>query len=193
MESSSPPIHLYNPTMPVTKKNLGGGKNFKKQGSKGRRGERQNQEIASAFVEDVLSGDIPKDIVVARVTKMFGGGRLQLLLPSGVTQVAAIRGALTVSAGAARAPGNVLAITPNTFVLLQLTDYGAQVAAIMNRGQIHQVKDKIEAGRGFFAIGEATEEDDGFDWDVEEEGADTKLPAADRAQKGEDEINIDAI
>jgi hypothetical protein len=174
-------------------KNFSGGKSFKKQGSKVRRGERQNQEIASAFVDDVLDGEIPKEIVMARVTRMLGGGRISLLLPSGETKSAAIRGSLTMSAGAARAPGNILAIAVNSFILLQLTEYGAQVAAILNRTQVDQVKDKIPVSRGFFSMGDATEEDDGFDWDVEQEATEATDAAPDRATKAERDIDIDAI
>jgi hypothetical protein len=173
-------------------KNFSGGKTFKKQGSKVRRGERQNQEIASAFVDDVLGGEIPKDIVMARVTRMLGGGRISLLLPTGETKSAAIRGSLSMSAGAARAPGNILAISVNSFILLQLTEYGAQVAAILSRTQVDQVKDKIPVSRGFFSMGDATEEDDGFDWDVEEV-AEVADAAPDRATKAERDIDIDAI
>lgn len=180
----------YNkPSSSASKKNLGGGKNFKKQGSKGRRGERQNQETSSAFVDDIMSGDIPTDIVVARVTKMFGGGRTQLLLPDGTTKVAAIRGSLIVSAGAARAPGNELAITINSFVLLQIHDYGAQIASILSRSQIQQIKDKIEATREFFAMGDVTEDDDGFDWDIEKPVAEEVV----EKKNAGDELDIDAI
>jgi len=178
-------------------KNFSGGKNFKKQGSKARRGERQNQEIASAFVDDVLEGDVPTEIVVARVTRMLGGGRISLLLPDGNTKDATIRGSLTMSSGAARVPGNVLAIAVNSFILLQLTDYGAQVAAILSRTQIGQIKAKIPANSGFFAKGDATEEDDGFDWDVEEEEAvkEAKPDRASKAARQEEgtDIDVDAI
>jgi len=176
-----------------SKKNLGGGKNFKKQGSKMRRGERQNQEISSAFVEDVMSGEIPKDIVVARVSKIYGSGRIQLVLADGKTQDATIRGVLTQSAGAARAPGNPLAITMNSYVVLQLAAYGAQIAAILTRFQINQIKDKIESSRGFFAIGDSTDEDDGFDWDVAEDVSAAAPALAAGIKKGDDDIDIEAI
>ena len=184
------------PNSSASKKNLGGGKNFKKQGSKGRRGERQNQETSAAFVDDIMSGDIPTDVVVARVTKMFGGGRTQLLLPDGTTQIAAIRGSLIVSAGAARAPGNELAITANSFVLLHVSDYGTQIASILSRAQIHQIKDKIKASRDFFAIGELTEDDDGFDWDVAEEGGEKPVAEEVVEKKNnnvEEELDIEGI
>ena len=178
------------------KKNLGGGKAFKKQGSKDRRGERQNNEICSAFVDDVLSGEIPADVVVARMTKAFGGGRYQLLTPDNKTHTAISRGSLTVSAGAARAPGNVLAITIGSYVLLQLNEYGSQIAAVMTRQQVHAIKDKIPAAPGFFAGGEATQ-DEGFDWDLEE-GEEGAVPAQPHAQTkaaaaAEAELDIDAI
>ena len=174
----------------ANKKNLGGGKNFKKQGSKGRRGERQNQETSAAFVEDVMNGDIPTDVVVARVTKMFGGGRTQLLIPDGTTKIAAIRGSLIVSAGAARAPGNELAITANSFVLLHISDYGTQIASILNRSQIQQIKDKIECTRDFFAIGDVTEDDDGFDWDIENPVAEEVV---EKKNVAEEVLDIDTI
>jgi len=176
-------------------KNFSGGKNFKKQGSKVRRGERQNQEIASAFVDDVIEGDIPTEIVIARVTRMLGSSRISLLLPNGEAKEATIRGSLTMSAGAARVPGNILAITVNSFILLQLTDYGAQVAAILSRAQVDQVKTKIPVNSGFFSKGDATEEDDGFDWDVKEEevAPDAKPDRASKAARDEADIDIDAI
>ena len=176
----------------VHKKNLSGGKNFKKQGSKGRRGERQNAEISAAFVDDVLEGNVPEDIVVARVTKMFGGGRAQLQMGDGKTQVAAIRGNLVVSAGAARAPGNALAISASSYVLLQLTDYGAQIAAILSRQQIQKIHDKIGASKGFFSNGDATEEIDGFEWDLSDEVV-QETEVSDRAPLSDENVDVDAI
>jgi hypothetical protein len=174
------------------KKNLGGGKAFKKQGSKDRRGERQNNEICSAFVDDVLSGEIATDVVVARMTKAFGGGRYQLITPDNKTHTAISRGSLTVSAGAARAPGNVLAITNGSYVLLQINEYGSQIAAVMTRQQVHAIKDKIPATPGFFSGSEAVQ-DEGFDWDLEEgESAPAPAAAASSAAAAA-ELDIDAI
>jgi hypothetical protein len=182
-------------------KNFGGGKVFKKQGSKDRRGEKQNQEITAAFVDDILSGEIPTEVVIARVTRMLGGGRISLLLPDGSTKDAAIRGTLSMSKGAARAPGNILTISVNSFIMLQLTDYGPQVVGLLTRGQVEQIKGKITVSSAFFAVGDVTGQDDGYDF-IEDEEAGVEAPEHvskrdkpdHRAPKGEDkDVDIEKI
>lgn len=173
-------------------KNLSGGKSFKKQGSKVRRGERQNNEITEAFVEDVENGEVPAKLVIARVAKMLGSGRVQLVLPqNGEVITASIRGTLTMSSGAARAPDNKLAILLNGFILLHMEDYGAQIVGVLTRDQIDRVKSIVVASRGFFSAGDATEEDDGFDWDVEEAVVAPVAPIAYREKKAERNVIVD--
>ncbi len=170
------------------KKNLGGGKGHKRTSGKESRGERHNRDATGAFMDDVLSGEKVEDVLVGRVIKVFGGGRMSVLTHEGKELTAALKGNLRCSKGAARHADNVTAVSSGCFVLIQSDEVLTQVFGVLNRKQVKDLKGcaNFTAVRDFFE--EAGSADDGFEWDLEGDGG----KAAEDDGK-EEELDIDAI
>lgn len=171
------------------KKNLGGGKGHKRSSGREMRGHRANRELTDDFVEDALNNQLPPDVTLARVTKVFGGARMSLLTVTDKEVIAGLKGSLKCSKGAARRADNPLAVTPGTFVVLQEDEFATQIVAILNRSHVRTLQPAYPmAPRGFFAESTGLEEEEGgFEWDHGDEGGKEK-----KEEEGE-EVNVDAI
>jgi translation initiation factor IF-1 len=170
------------------KKNLGGGKGHKRTSGKESRGERHNREATGDFFDDLRSGEKVDGVMVGRVIKVFGGGRMSLMTQDGKEIQAALKGNLRCSKGAARHADNVTAVSPGCFVLVQSDEVLTQVFGVLNRKQVKELKEmaSFPAVRGFFEeVGSA---DDGFEWDLEDGKAEGNT-----IEEGEEEVDIDAI
>ena len=168
------------------KKNLGGGKGHKKGSGKEKYGERHNRETTDAFVDDITSGSPTEGVTMGRVIKVFGGARMSLQTTSGEEIIAALKGNLRCSKGAARHADNATAVSPGCFVILQRDEVLTQVVGVLNRRQVKAIEKsgKLVAVRGFFDGGDATEE--GFEWDLEEGGKEGD-------GESDSEVDVDAI
>lgn len=152
------------------KKNLGGGKGHKKTSGKESRGERHNRETTGAFIDDIVAGEKIDGVFVARVIKAFGGARMSLFTQDGEELTAALKGNLRCSKGAARHADNATAVSSGCFVIVQRDEVLTQVIGVLNRHQVKALKKaEFKAVRGFFE--EEGGADDGFEWDIGEEGA----------------------
>jgi hypothetical protein len=170
-----------------SKKNLSGGKGFKRQG-KEISGHRKNREITTAYVEDVLANEKVPEIILARVIKVLGGARMQVQTVTGDTVTAAMRNLLRCKGNQAKKGGNPIAAMPGTFVMLQQEEYGSQIIGVLSRVQIKALIPKFPAApAAFFAEGEEAA-DDGIEWDLSEEGEGEGAAASD-----DEDVDIDAI
>ena len=175
---------------PVTKhkKNLGGGKGHKRSSGREMRGHRANRELTDGFVEDAIAGQLPPDVTLARVTKVFGGARMSVQTVTDKEVIAGLKGTLKCSKGAARRADNPLAVTPGTFVVLQEDEFATQIVAILNRSHIRALQPAYPmAPKGFFADSTALDEDEGgFEWDHSDDG--------DKGEEGDaNGVDVDAI
>lgn len=174
-----------------SKKNLSGGKGHKRSSNREMRGHRKNREITTAFVEDFVDGEDLEDVTVARVIKALGSGRMEIQTLEAKSMVAAISGSMRCSKGAARRADNPIALSAGCFVILQQLDYNYQIVGALQRHQVKAIREAckgrgITVPHGFFEEGaEAVE--DGFEWDLSEEGAATDKKEA------EAEVDIDTI
>jgi hypothetical protein len=195
-------------------KNLTGGNKAKKQSGKERSNVKHNRELTEDFVDDVAHGrDLEDEIFVGRVKKGFGFGRFSVQMQDGSETECSIRGNLAMRGKAARAAGNPLAISMDSFVLVLNADFGKMIVGVLTRKQIGQIRDKLKAVKNFFELGEAGAEDGGYEFDydgVKEEGEESdesaaagggaagKRPSAAEAlaaakEGADDDIDIDAI
>jgi hypothetical protein len=171
-----------------SKKNLTGGKVFRKLGSGENHKHVKNRLIAESFVDDVLSKTPTEGVTLAKVLKVLGGARMQLQTLSGDTVVAMMRGNLRCSKGASKHADNPIMATVGTFVLLQTEDFGLQIISVMGRKHVNTLQTALKdvAARDFFVT---AERDEGFDWDEgEEDTAEAQKTTVDSAP-----VNIDDI
>ena len=173
-----------------SKKNLTGGKVFRKLGSGENHKHAKNRHIAEAFVDDVASKTPTEGISMAKVLKVLGGARMQLQTLGGETVVAMMRGNLRCSKGASKHADNPIMATVGTFVLLQTEDFGLQIISVLNRKHLNTLQPLLKevAARDFFVT---AEKDDGFDWDDGEEEESTEVKPAAAEIKGD--VDIDTI
>lgn len=178
------------------KKNLSGGAGFKRQG-KEMRGHRKNRETTTAFLDDVLAGEVVEGVILARVVRVLGGARMQVLTVKNKTLTAAMRGMLRCRGGAHKKSDNPIAATIGTFVLLQEEEYGAQIVGVFNRANVKALQPHFPAApHGFFSDGDAAEDDGGFEWDLSEgpaEGTATATTAVAKPAAADEEVDIDTI
>lgn len=157
------------------KKNLAGGKGHKKQSNKERGGPMKNRELTTAFINDLIDGEVMEGLTIGRVQKILGGARASLVTVTNESLVAGLKGSLKCSAGAARRADNPIALFPNSFVLIQNEGYGQQIVGIFNRLQVKMVEKHFPIDsekpppRGFFGLTTVGDEEDAFDWDDEPE------------------------
>ena len=157
-------------TVKTSKKNLAGGKGHKRQAGKENGRHRRNRELAQDYVDDISDGVAVTEVQLARVTKLMGSGRMEILTQTGATLIAGIKGSLKCR-GARRAD-NPIAAFVGSFVLLQTEDYVMQIVAILNRGQVKSISDSdhfADAPKGFFSESTGAEDEEGgFEWDEED-------------------------
>jgi hypothetical protein len=190
-------------------KNLTGGNKGKKQSGKERSNVKHNRELTEDFVDDVVRGeDLKGEIFIGRVKKGFGFGRFSVLMQTGDEIECSIRGNLAMRGKAARAAGNTLAISMDSFVLVQDAEFGKLIVGVLNRKQVGQVRDKVKAVKNFFELGEEGVEDGGYEFDYDAAAAEEEDDAAGAAapkgstaadalaaakEGADDDIDIDAI
>lgn len=150
--------------MSQCKKNLQGGKAHKGRSSKENSNHRKNRELGASYVDDILAGEKIEEITLARVTRVQGGARAELLTSTGETIVAGLKGSLKCSKGAARRSDNPLVMFTGSYVLLQGTDYGFQIVAVLSSSDRKAIEPHIECCKGFFGT---ETEDCGIDWEEE--------------------------
>ena len=156
------------------KKNLQGGKAHKGQANKERAGPRKNRELTTSYVDEIILGNTVDGITLARVNRVHGGARMELFTMKGDTITAGLKGSLKCSKGAARRSDNPLAAFTGSYVLLQESDYGFQIAGILSGSDVRALQPHLDAPKGFFSA--EAEDDCGIEWDNEE-----------------DEVDVDAI
>jgi hypothetical protein len=150
------------------KKNLGGGKGHKKRSNKEHAGPRKNRELTVAFVEDIKDGETIEGLTLAKVQKMLGGARAELITLDGKATIAGLKGSLKCKAGGARRADNPIALFPGSYVLLQDEGYSQQIIGILSRPQAKLLEKYFpDATKGFFNM-TGLEEDADFDWDEED-------------------------
>ena len=165
-----------------SKKNLQGGKAHKAQAHKERSGPKKNRELVVSYIEDLEAENIPGEIVIARVSRLLGGGRMDLVTITGTACQAALKGSLKCGKGG-RKSDNPIAVFPGTYVLVNEEAYGSQITAVLSWANVKSIQpygSKIVTAlrpdekspsipRGFFDMtASAGEEDLGIDWDVDE-------------------------
>lgn len=157
------------PEKSMLKKNVSGGKGHRKRASKEVPAHRKNRTVTEAFVSDVMDKIPTTGVTLARVVKIMGGGRMNILTVAGNTIIAGLKGGLRCRKGGATRADNPIAAMVGTYVLLQEEDYGYQIVGVLNRLQVGLIAADFEktAPKNFF--NEGAEEDAGFDWDVEED------------------------
>jgi hypothetical protein len=194
-------------------KNLSGGKAHKKHGGKEPRSSKHNREMGGAVISDVISGTLDDNVFICRVTRVLGDGRFEVITSSGAAiPKVSIRGVLSVRGKAARAAGNPVAISLDTYVVVHCEKHGSQIIAVLSRKQVREVRGKIPTTKTFFADSMVAAGDDecGFDFEDDEE-ADESDAEEDRSKRAsarstaaaaavreaaaaaEDEVDIDAI
>jgi hypothetical protein len=145
---------------------------------KAARAQNKNSGAAAEYVTEVSSQ--PRNIAeesnqsdlrlgisttfLCRVTKLLGSGRMQVISQTGKEMQMTLRGNLKCSAGAARNPGNPLALTPGSYVLAD-----DQIIAVLSRSQVADIKDLVFSIKGFFDKGDTAEEGCGVEFAEEEE------------------------
>ena len=156
------------------KRNLGGGKGHKKSSGREHRGHRMNRETTDAFVTDVMEGADIEGITIARIIRSVGCAKMQMQTAKGKEVIAGMKGTLRCSKGAAKRADNPIALSPGSFVILQVDGCMSQIAGVLSRVQIAAIQKKFpDAPKGFFAEGEAAEqEQNGFEWDLGDEDID---------------------
>lgn len=133
---------------------------------KAARAQNKNSGAAAEYVTEVSSR--PRNIAeernqsdlrlgisttfLCRVTKLLGSGRMQVVSQTGKELQMTLRGNLKCSAGAARNPGNPLALTPGAYVLAD-----DQIIAVLSASQVAEIKEIIFSVNGFFDKGSKEE------------------------------------
>jgi hypothetical protein len=180
------------------KKNVGGGKGHKRAARGGNKKSVKNYDFCQDFVEDIINDEDVAPLTIARVERLSGQGRMELLTVAGKTLKAALKGNLRCKKGAARSDDNPIAAMVGGFVILQEADYGSMVMGVLSRSNVATLKEYFpDAPRSYF---ETTQQGgDGFDWDFDEakeEGEETATGTGTvtvTAAQGESEVNIDAL
>ena len=165
----------------VSKKNLSGGKGHRRAAGKANGKDLKNAKITQEYVDDVEAGVAVPEVCVARIVKLMGSGRMDLMTSDGETVNAGLKGSLHCSRGKARRSDTSIAAFVGNYVLLQKEDYGAMIIGVLNRQQVKTLEKHVKAAKGFFTDGPAGEEEGGFEFDVSEEA------------EAEEEIDVDAI
>ena len=174
-----------------SKKNLGGGKGHKRAARGGNKKSVKNYDFCQDFVDDIVNGEDVTPLTIARVERLSGQGRMELLTVSGKVLKAALKGNLRCKKGAARSEDNPIAAMVGNFVILQEADYGSMVMGILNRTNVATLKEYYtEAPTSYF---ETTQQGgDGFDWDFAEE-EESSVAASGAPSAPADDINIDRL
>jgi hypothetical protein len=169
------------------KKNVGGGKGHKKAARGGNKKSGKNYDFCQDFMDDVTNGEDVAPLTIARVERLSGQGRLELLTVAGKVIKASLKGNLRCKKGAARSEDNPIAAMVGGFVILQEADYGSMVMGILSRSNVSILKEYYaDAPLSYF---DTTQQGgDGFEWDFDTEGATTVTEAA-----AEPEINIETL
>ena len=136
-----------------SKKNLTGGKVFRKLGSGENHKHVKNRLVAESFVDDVLSKTPTEGVTLAKVLKVLGGARMQLQTLKGDTVVAMMRGNLRCSKGASKHADNPIMATVGTFVLLQTEDFGLQIISVMGRKHVNTLQTALKDVAGQWNAG----------------------------------------
>lgn len=150
-----------------SKKNLGGGKGHKRAARGGGKKSGKNFDFCQDFVDDIMNGEDVSPLTVARVERLSGQGRMELLTVNGKTLKAALKGNLRCKKGAARSDDNPIAAMVGGFVILQEADYGSMVMGVLSRSNVATLKEYFdEAPASYFETSQ--QGGDGFDWDFAE-------------------------
>jgi len=167
------------------KKNVGGGKGHKKAARGGNKKSGKNYDFCQDFMEDIVNGEDVSPLTIARVERLSGQGRLELLTVAGKVVKASLKGNLRCKKGAARSEDNPIAAMVGGFVILQEADYGSIVMGVLSRSNVSILKEYYaDAPLSYF---DTTQQGgDGFEWDLEGEA---EAPGA----AAEPEINIDVL
>ena len=175
-----------------SKKNVGGGKGHKKAARGGNKKSGKNFDFCQDFVDDVVNGEDLRPLTLARVERLSGQGRIELLTVTGSTVKAALKGNLRCKKGAARSEDNPIAAMVGGFVILQEADYGSMVMGILSRSNVAVLKEYFtDAPLSYF---ETTQQGgDGFEWDFSEEKEPTEAPLIDEGVQKKKAVLVDDI
>jgi len=176
------------------KKNLGGGKGHKRAARGGNKKSQKNFDFCQDFMDDITGGEDVAPLTIARVERLSGQGRMELLTVTGKVVKAGMKGNLRCKKGAARSEDNPIAAMLGSFVILQEADYGSMVMGVLNRSNVAVLKEYFpDAPRSYF---ETTHQGgDGFDWDFDDGGAAAPEEGAEPrpGPPMPDDVNIDVL
>ena len=166
------------PPVPASAKKNPGGKGKKRAARGGNKKSIKNYEFCDNFIDDILAKEDVSPLTVARVERLGGCGRMDLLTVSGKVAHASLKGNLRCKKGAARSEDNPIAAMVGCFVILQEADYGSLIMGILSRSNVNNIKPFFpNAPKSYFDMAQ-TEDAEGFEWDL----ADEEAPIAE--QKG---------
>ena len=179
-------------------------------GKRHARATRANDNRLTAFVkamDTATSSDDLSDYMthnasqLARVVKNCGGRQLEVQLQDGTTLKARVSGTLGVHGRVANQAHVGYVMFPGDVILIT----GGMAMAKVPKGvyhhiQVHLERLKVGTPKGFFAIGDAKDDDvadDGWTWDISAETAKAEA-AMSRAigtatEEEGDEVDVDAI
>jgi hypothetical protein len=166
------------------KKNVGGGKGHKRAPRDKKSG--KNFDFCQNYVDDIISGEDVAPLILARVERLTGQGRMELLTVTGKTINAALKGTLRCKKGGARNSDNPIAVMVGGFVILMEEAYGNFVMGVLSRSNVAAIKDHFDAPPSYFEMTQQGGE--GFEWDTGSDDA----PVAEGGS-GAAEVNIDAL
>jgi translation initiation factor IF-1 len=168
------------------KKNVGGGKGHKRAPRDKKSG--KNFDFCQNYVDDIISGEDVAPLILARVERLTGQGRMEVLTVTGKNINAALKGTLRCKKGGARNGDNPIAVMVGGFVILMEEEYGNFIMGVLNRGNVAAIKDYFDAPPSYFEMTQQGGE--GFEWDTGSDDA----PAAGASGAAEAvEVNIDAL
>jgi len=153
------------------KKNLGGGKGHKKQSNKERGGVRKNRELAASFIDDITEKRDTTGVILARIEKVYGVSRVDLLSVDGKAISASVKGSLRCNKAGGRREDNPTAVAVGRYALVQEEAYGKTIIGVIDRADVKALEKFFPAAaKNFFDMtATAGEEDAGFDWDEGDE------------------------
>ena len=189
--------------VPASAKKNPGGKGKKRQARGGNRKSVKNYDFCQDFMVDFMAKEDVSPLTVARVERLGGCGRMELLTVQGKTVKASLKGNLRCKKGAARSEDNPIAAMVGCFVILQEADYGNLIMGVLSRSNVSNIKSYFpSAPKSYFDMAQ-TEDAEGFEWDLndsEEAGAVPAIEVAQQAGRGTmgllpptDDVNVDAL
>ena len=188
------------PPVPASAKKNPGGKGKKRAARGGNKKSIKNYEFCQDFIDDILAKEDVSPLTVARVERLGGCGRMDLMTVSGNTlKGVSLKGNLRCKKGAARSEDNPIAAMIGCFVILQEADYGNEIVGILSRSNVSNIKSFFpNAPKSYFDMAQ-TEDTEGFEWDLADEDTPTAEIAQQKGNVGllppteDDDVNVDRL